>query len=127
MSKNNQPDSNVSQIHNQVIACTYDGKMDTSFVIYCPFIPDDIEIRLAILGVANPVGTNVYTLETNLLSLSNLPHCNENNSFNPVLRIRNIERKGISGSYTSRVRLHSGALLNGSAMLDFSFIRYGDK
>lgn len=120
-------DTNIKQIFNETVLVLYDGKVDSSFAINCPFIPDEIQIQLAIVGIAVPLSTNLYTLESSFLGNQSIVQCNETNSYNPVMRFFNNERRSIQSSYSSRVRLHSGALLNGTVQISFVFIRFADK
>lgn len=127
MSKNSKPDTNIAQISNQAILVTYNGTKDEVFILNCPFVPDEIQTRISIAGIADPVLSNLYTLETNLFPSSTLPYCNESNTLNPLLIYFNSERKSINSSFTSRVRKHDNSLYAGSTIIAFTFIRYADK
>jgi len=117
--------TNVSQIFNDTIFNLY-GANDVVFSVNCPFVPDEIHFQMAIAGIAVPLSTNLYTLESSFLGIQNLVQCNETNSYNPVMRFFNRDRRSILGGYNSRIRKHDGTLLNGYAQLNFTFIRYAD-
>ena len=135
-------------IHNEFISVNFTQAGEASFRVNCPFIPDEVKVRVAIGGVFNsniqpsyevdPIysgvmlannnfyANNIFSVESNMFPGSVLCFCNLTNTFNPQLRFDNKQRAQFRGNYNVNVYNSSTVLpiTNGSILLHFEYIRY---
>ncbi len=137
---------------HQSVAIEYSNVNPTSkqFSVNCPFVPDLIKVRGALVarsdgvasiditpsnstvtGVPNNwyLGSNIFQMKSDMLGNDILCMCNITNTFNPVYEYWNPPRQMFQGTYSLSVLdiTSDTPISSGFAVLTFEFIRFADK
>jgi hypothetical protein len=117
----------VRNSQNETIVIDLVNAGDQYFNLNLPFVPDLIEVQLALCGLGGTYNHNVLSARSNMFGGDVLALCNRDLSFTPVYRYYNPQRQNFMGSYSIRLvdEEHNASLNNGVvAVLRFQFIRY---
>lgn len=138
----------IESVYTQIINLSYTGAPGlTPFDVHCPFVPDRIEVQMAIGArqgqiLPNDIDdgqgadsmmyhSNLYAIKVSMFPEQPLTAvCNGSNTFNPKSVFQNLSRLPFSGTYEIKAynlnqdNVEQQQLTDGYIIVTFKFIRF---
>ena len=139
--------STIENIYNYTFSIELTGTQQNSMFIQCPFIPDLVEVQMAMnvrfetddQQVIAPLygeesknekvhlhGANIFELKSDILPSDTLCICNALNDYNPVYKFTNTGRQSFNQTYNFSVfnTTRDELVTSANTIVHLTFTRY---